>query len=105
MNPSLQRPALDPIEWDAVALALQEVASCGCVAGTDGVPVGLMGRIVRAVIGAGAPDALEDPRLEAVRRFVCTTHRRRAPALELVEDLAVQGFSRAQIEAMALLSI
>jgi hypothetical protein len=104
MTPSLPKPALDKTEWNAVAVVLEEVASCGCGAGTDGVPAGLMGRIVRAMIGGG-PAALEDPRLEAVRRFVCATHRRRTPAFELAEDLATQGFSRAQIDAIALLSM
>jgi hypothetical protein len=47
---------------------------------------------------------LLDPRVEALRTFVCATHRARTAAVEYSAELERVGFNRAQIEAVALLS-
>lgn len=97
-------PALTKTEWAAVAVAIQDAGRCGCA----GEPAGRTGSFLRGLgrllFGATSPTPFADPRLEAVRRFVCATHRRRAPSTELTQPLALHGFTPAQIDALGLLS-
>jgi hypothetical protein len=94
-------PSLSEREWLEVAAALRKANACGCAAPLPGERVGLMTRLRNALSG---PPREPDPRLDAIRRFACGTYRRRAPAEALVDDLTRQGFSLAQIDAIALLS-
>lgn len=98
-------PSLSKLEWSAVAIALQDANSCGCGAGDVGPSRGLVDRLASALFDLRRPTGLADPKLEAVRRFVCATSRNRRPASDLVPTLADHGFSPAQIDALALLSI
>ena len=98
-------PQLSQTEWAAISVAFQDAAACGCAAvpGTD--RASLLGRIADTLFGARRPTPLANPRLEAIRQFVCTTRRQRKPAADLVPVLAGHGFNPAQIEAIALLAI
>ncbi|MDN4630787.1 hypothetical protein QCD71_04620 [Sphingomonas sp. PsM26] len=94
-------PSLSEREWLEVAAALRKANACGCAAPLPGERVGWMTRLRHALSGAAGE---VDPRLEAIRRFACGSYRRQAPAEALVDDLTRQGFSLAQIDAIALLS-
>ncbi|MBP2276929.1 MULTISPECIES: hypothetical protein [Sphingomonas] len=90
MSSQFPPPVLNAREWSAVANALREADACGCAP-----------HFFRKRDAEIAPD----PRREAVRRFVCTTRRRRAPARDLADGLTSHGFNPAQIDAIALLSL
>ena len=93
-------PTLSRNEWHAVSIALNDAASAGCAA----VSNSLLGRIYTALTGNEPRRPLADERLETIRRFVCATRRHSAAANDLVPELEAQGFSRAQLEAIALLA-
>jgi hypothetical protein len=96
---------LSRTEWMAVSVALRDAADCGCALPPEpGSLRDRAGRIGRALLGRQPRTALADPRLEALRQFVCETRSRRRPALEHAGALAEQGFTRAQITALAMLS-
>jgi hypothetical protein len=98
-------PDLSPTEWMAVSVALRDAADCGCALPPEpGSLRDWADRIGRALVGRQPRTSLADPRLEALRRFMCETRIRRRPAEELAGALAEQGFSRAQISALAMLS-
>lgn len=98
-------PQLSRIEWQAVSVALRDAADCGCaIPPRPGSLRDRATRTLRAIFGGSPRTALADPRLEALRRFVCTTRVSRGPAAEQAETLAAHGFSRAQIDAIALIS-
>ena len=99
MTPTTEVPKLSRIEWQAVSIGLQDAAKCGC----RDLPRGIS-RLSRMLTGVEGPRPFADPRLEAVRNFVCATRRHRRRADEHAPALLEQGFSRAQIEALALLS-
>jgi hypothetical protein len=102
--PATDDPILTPAEWAAVSVALQDAGRCGCAAApADSGRRGLRG-LGRLVFGSRRPTPFADPRLEAVRQFVCSSRRRRQPVAELAAPLAEHGFTRAQIDALALLS-
>lgn len=106
MTTPATEPRLSSLEWSAVSIALNDAARCGCAATSRGRDASLPVRIAEMVFGRSQhPNALADPKLEAIRRFVCATSRRRAPASEFVAPLAEQGFNQAQIDAIALLSV
>ena len=98
-------PHLSTAEWRDVRTALAAVADCGC--GAPAASGSLRSRVAHAV------DALVGPRkaaaaplpdhLRPVRDFLCETGRTRRIAEQHVPALAAQGFSRAQIDALALL--
>lgn len=96
------KPRLSRIEWQAVSIGLKDAAKCGC--GGLPRPGSLGSRLSRMLTGIETPKPLADPRLEAVRNFVCATQRHRHRAEEYAPALLEQGFNRAQIEALALLS-
>lgn len=92
---------LSNLEWQAVAVALNDASRCGC--GQTGKP-GIARRVMRALTGIEAPRPLADPRLEAVRTFVCETNRHRRIAADHVPALRRHGFNERQVDALALLS-
>lgn len=105
MAPTTETPKLSRIEWQAVSIGLQDATQCGC--GDLPKPGSLrsgLSRLTRMLTGIEGPRPFADPRLEAVRNFVCATQRHRRPADEFAPALLDQGFSRAQIDALALLS-
>ncbi|WP_333572292.1 hypothetical protein [Sphingomonas sp.] len=101
----LTTPELSKTEWAAVSVAFQDAAACGCVAVSASARPSMLGRIADTLFGSRRPTPLADPRLEAIRQFVCTTRRQRKPAADLAPVLADHGFNPAQIEAIALLAI
>ncbi|WP_294332836.1 hypothetical protein [uncultured Sphingomonas sp.] len=98
-------PQLSQIEWAAISVAFQDAADCGCSALSGTRSPSLLGRIADTLFGLRRPTPLANPRLEAIRQFVCITRRQRTPAADLVPMLADHGFNPAQIEAIALLAI
>ncbi len=100
-----QEPKLSRIEWQAVSIGLRDAATCGCGAAPRPGSLGMrLSRLWRTVTGIEGTRALADPRLEALRNFVCASQRRRRPADEYAPALEQHGFNRAQIEAIGLLS-
>lgn len=98
-------PHLTDNEWMTVSVALSDAERGWCEPCRH--HRGLVGQIVRLsqlMLNIEPPTPLADPRLEAIRRFICASRTQRSPALELAPDLEAYGFSRAQIEAMGLLS-
>lgn len=103
---TIATPRLSAAEWQHVRSTLSAVADCGC--GEPAAAGSLRSRIghaVDALIGAKktATPAQLPTRLHPVRDFLCETGRTRQLAERHVPTLAAQGFSRAQIEALALL--
>ena len=100
-----QEPKLSRIEWQAVSIGLRDAATCGCGdrprSGSFGIRLSRLWRMLTGIDGART---LADPRLEALRNFVCASQRHRRPADEYAPALEAQGYNRAQIEAIALLS-
>ena len=97
-------PTLSNLEWTAVSIALQDAHRCGCAPNPIASKSGFLARLNHRLFGEPQPNGLADPKLEAVRRFVCTTARRRQRADEMMPALKAHGFSPAQIDALALLS-
>ncbi|EQB31124.1 hypothetical protein [Sphingobium ummariense] len=79
---NIATPRLSPAEWQDVKATLNAVADIRC--------------------GTRPAEQLPE-RYRPVRAFLCETGRTRRIAEAHVPDLAEQGFSRAQIEALALL--
>jgi len=105
MTRTTEAPKLGRIEWHAVSIGLQDVAKCGC--GDIPKPGSLRSGLTslsRMMTGIEPPRPLADPRLEAVRKFVCVTQRLRRRADKYAPALEEQGFNRAQIETLALLA-
>ena len=96
------QPTLSRSEWQAVSIAFKDAATCGCASTRE---PGRLRRIYGALTGNRPARPLADQRLEAIRSFVCTTRRSRRPADALVPVLRDQGFSPAQVDALALLSL
>ena len=81
---------LSRTEWAAVTVALRDAERCGC--GAVKAP-GRLDRVRRWLTGMEAPRPLADPRLDAVRRFVCAARRQGGRALDMVPELLGFGFS------------
>ena len=97
-------PHLSQLEWAAVAVALKDANDCGCTTEPSPEEAGIVHRAVEFLFGKRGRTPLANPRLEAIRTFVCASYRRRQPALELAKPLEDHGFNRAQIEALGRLS-
>ncbi|MEC3908999.1 hypothetical protein U5A82_00460 [Sphingobium sp. CR2-8] len=102
---NIAAPHLSPAEWRDVKATLNAVAGCGCgkasVARTFKMR---FGHLLRPSMGPpkAAATSLSAP-LRPVRDFLCETGRTRRLAERHIPTLTAQGFSRAQIEALALL--
>lgn len=94
-------PALSNAEWHAVSIALNDAATYRCASGAK---QGWLGRFFTLLTGIEPQRPLADPRLETIRRFVCAQRRKPEVAERMVPELEAQGLSRAQVEALALLS-
>lgn len=102
LDDAKQAPRLSHAEWRAVAVALRDVERFACAA-----PRGKEGRfqrLFRLLTGFEAPRPLADPRLEAVRRFVCASRRNVARAREIGAELVAFGYSPSQIEALRIVA-
>ena len=98
---TILQPSLSRSEWLAVSIALSDAGRNACVPTRR---TGVWGRLASAITGATPERPLADPRLETIRRFVCAVRRRPDAAERLIPELEAQGFSHAQVEALALLS-
>jgi len=92
-------PPLSALEWKVVSLAMREAGERACGAGRRG----WLGRLFGAASGFRPKLPLADPRLETLRRFVCTI-RDRADGSELRHRLIEFGFHPGQISAVAMLA-
>ena len=97
-------PSLDPVEWRAVAIALQDADRAAWLAPEGNSLRSRLGHLYTRLTGTTPVPPLADPRLDTLRRFVHATRRTRAMAEPLVPAMMAQGFNRAQVEAIALLS-
>jgi hypothetical protein len=102
---NIATPHLSATEWQDVRSALSAVADCGC---GEVVSAGWLrariGHAVDVLIGpAKAVPAPLSAQLRPVREFLCETGRTRRIAERHIPTLTAQGFSRAQIHALALL--
>ncbi len=95
-------PQLSQAEWRAVAIALKDAE--GCDHG-DRPAAGPIRKAIRWFTGTTPTNRLADPRLEAIRGFVCDTRRHRRVAERFVGALTEQGLNARQIDALALLTI
>lgn len=87
-------------EWQVVMLGFQDAATCGC----DDPAASWRSRIRELLTGRKRPNPLGNDRLEALRKFACTTSRERRLAEESVPALLKHGFNRRQVSAVASLS-
>ena len=97
------QPRLTTAEWQAVTVALRDVERFAC-ATPAGHSEGRLTRLFRALTGIEKPTALADPRLDAIRRFVCASRRNVARAREIAAELVDFGYSRDQIEALRMVA-
>jgi len=102
---NIATPRLSSAEWQDVKATLSAVADCGC--GEPAAVGPLRSRIGHALDAILGPKKAQRvtlaPHLHDVREFLCESGRTRAIAERHVPTLAAQGYSRAQIEARALL--
>ncbi len=97
------QPHLSTAEWQAVTVALRDAERSACAA-PKGTKEGRFARLFRALTGIEKPRPLADPRLDAVRRFVCASRRNVARAREIASELTAFGYSRDQIEALRIVA-
>jgi hypothetical protein len=83
-----------------VSVALADAQGGGCRLQARSGPIR---RLYHVLTGNTPAGPLADPRLEAVRSFVCETRRYRRPARQHVPALLAHGFNSAQVDALALL--
>ena len=96
---------LSKTEWMAVAVALNDANAFGCsIPPEAGSLRDKLSGAARTLFGIEQRKQLADPRLETLRRFVCTTRARRRPADEFMPALLQHGFNPAQVDAIAQLS-
>lgn len=96
----LSQTELNPIEWQVVAVALNDASNRICVSSRPNWLTSLR----LALAGKRPFPPLADPRLEALRAFVDYTRRHRRVNERLARKLAAHGFNERQVKAIALLS-
>ncbi len=96
------QPHLTAAEWQAVTVALRDAEHLAC--GAEDKPEGRLSWLFRALTGIEQPRPLADPRLDAVRRFVCASRRNVARAREIAGELIAYGYSKDQIEALRIVA-
>lgn len=98
-------PDLTRHEWADVRAALAELPVYTC--GEPAAPGSVRGRIGHAMDWLAGREhrvpAPLSPRQQALRDFLCESGRTRRIAEERAATLGTHGFTRAQIEAMALI--
>jgi hypothetical protein len=98
---TILQPTLSRAEWHAVSIALHDADQHACASSQK---PGFLGWLYTAITGNEPQRPLADPRLESIRRFVCAMRRKPDVAETLIPELEAQGLTRAQVEALALLS-
>ena len=98
-------PELSRAEWLAVAVALNDAAANDCAIPARGRSLRTrLAKLGSFITGSYPSPPLADPKLEAVRRYVCMTRTRASGAEESQQALFEHGFTPAQAQALALLS-
>ena len=97
-------PSLSDVEWKTVAIALADAFQPRRATQLEGGWSGKLCRLYVGVTGNRPLTTLPNPRLEALRGFVERTRRTGHIAEQFVPSLIAQGFSRPQVEAIALLA-
>ncbi len=97
------QPHLSTAEWQAVTVALRDAERFACAA-PKGAQEGRFSRLFRTLTGIERPRPLADPRLDAVRRFVCASRRNVSRAKDVAVELTAFGYSRDQIEALRIVA-
>ena len=101
---NIATPQLSSGEWQDVKAALIAVADCGC---GDPAPAGplrsRLSQMLDAVVGAPKTPRTVPADLLPLRDFLCETGRTRQLAERHMPALYARGFSRQQIDALALL--
>jgi hypothetical protein len=98
-------PRLSRAEWDTVSAAFSDTRSGTCRADRPTALRRVLRRLGTLLTGIRAATPLASERLDALRRFVCTTRTDGAPSPRLWSELIACGFSEAQVEALALLAL
>ena len=96
----LSTPPLSALEWKVVTLAMREAGEAGA-GGTR--RRGWFQRMIDGSAGIRPKLPLADPRLEALRRFVCRVCDR-ADVSDLRHNLLELGFHPNQISAVAMIA-
>jgi hypothetical protein len=101
----ITQPKLNREEWLVVRLALREADQGRPVApARPGSLRARWQRLSRFMTGAKPVPGFANPRLELLRRFVVATRRNGGIAEQFVPELLSEGFSRVEVEAIALLA-
>jgi hypothetical protein len=99
-------PRLTTSEWRAVAAAFEIASTHACGGVRNGLPpTSGLRRFLRAFTGSRTPQAVAEPRLEKLRAFLCFAKENGQPSQAIGEELVALGFSKAQVEALALLAL
>jgi len=98
-------PRLSRAEWDTISAAFSDVRIGTCVADQPSALRRVLNRLAVLLTGIRPATPLASERLDALRRFVCTTRAHGAPPAHLWSELIACGFSEAQVEALALLAL
>ncbi|MGC6330009.1 hypothetical protein [Rhizorhabdus sp. FW153] len=96
----ISAPELSRTEWKAVARAYEEAEAYRSVPHKRSFLRSALDRVT----GQHSELPVLDPRADALRRFVCTVRRTRHADERLVPELLGLGFSRAQVDALTLIS-
>ncbi|MBL9064810.1 MAG: hypothetical protein JNN10_00795 [Sphingopyxis sp.] len=96
-------PRLTPAEWRDVRSALQAVANCGCATLRDKGSLSWRARQAIASLVGSAQHSGTPVEFRPVLAFLCETSRQGRISEDHVPALEAKGFSRSQIEALALL--
>lgn len=100
MTPSVTNATLSRQDWIAAGIGVAD-ATCGCrepaAPREDLTP---LARAMLWLVGDRAPRPLANPRLEAIRRFVCATRAGHHPAAALMSELHRVGVQPAHLAAI-----
>lgn len=103
---NISTPELSAAEWSSVKATLSAVVGHGYgKPPSQGSVRRRVGRIVDALIGADSRLQELPAQFHAVRDFLSESSRTRRLAEDHIPTLSAQGYSRAQIEALALLGV
>lgn len=98
-------PRLSRAEWDTVSAAFSDARLGTCQADRPSALRRLLRRLVVLLTGIRPAAPLANERLDALRRFVCTTRSHGAPSPHLWPELIGCGYSEAQVEALAMIAL
>ena len=104
MNATQTLPSLNNTEWNTVTLALKDAERGAWIEIEGNGFRARFGRFYAHLTGNAPVRPLADPRLDTLRRFVDATRRTRKLAEQFVPAMMAQGFNRAEVDAIALLT-